>query len=94
MVLTCEFVDRPSRFSAREMSESTSWYVFEGGKYGGTLGSCIIPSILLPWWFTVTDTRFSMTIYVVFHDARKANTEDHLCVFITYTKTKSNIFSN
>ena len=57
VVLTCEFVEMPSRLSAREMSESTSWYVFGGGKYDGTLGNCIIPSILLPWWFTVTQTN-------------------------------------
>ena len=31
---------------------------------------------------------FSMTIYAVFRDARKANTEDHLCIFITYKKER------
>ena len=54
-LLTCEFVDTPSRLSAREMSESTSWYVLGGGKYDGIVGSCIIPSILLPWSVTATD---------------------------------------
>ena len=54
-LLTCEFVETPSRLSAREMSESTSWYVLGGGKYDGTEGSCIIPSILLPWSVTVTN---------------------------------------
>ena len=40
----------------------------------------------IPW--------LSMTIYTVFHDARKANTEDHMRIFITYTKQKPNLFLN
>ena len=36
---------------------------------------------------------FSMTIYTVFHDARKANTEDHNA-YSTHTRTESNIFLN
>ena len=35
----------------------------------------------------ITFHDLSMTIYAVFHDARKAN-EDHLHEFITYTKRK------